>query len=194
MTTNGITMVVCSIPQRTEMLHRALRTVTDQTLLPENIIVSYDFEGLGHAGNRNKAVEMVTTEWTAFVDDDDYLLPHHLQTLYDTALTTGADLVYPWHIILDRDGNQIPDILHHPDVFEEDRLRRNNYIPVTLLVKTAALRAVGGFPTPGPGEMWRNCEDFGCWVRLLDAGYKFVHANEVTWIWNHWGGNTSGHV
>lgn len=187
-------MVVCTIPQRTEMLHRALRTVTAQTLLPENIIVSYDHEGLGHAGNRNKALEMVTTEWTAFLDDDDELLPHHLEHLLQVAEETDAALVYPWHVILDHDGNPIPDILHHSLTFDPVELRKNNYIPVTVLAHTSALRVVGGFPTPGPGEMWRNCEDHGCWIRLLDAGYKFVHTNEVTWLWHHHGGNTSGHV
>lgn len=189
---SDITVVICTIDGRTELLQRALRTVTTQTLSPETIVVSYDHDRLGHAGNRNKAMEKVTTEWVAFLDDDDELLPHHLETLYWVAIETEADLVYPWHQIMDIDGNPVPDILHHWPEFNPEELRLNNYIPVTVLVRAEAVRSVGGFPLSGPGLPWWKCEDWGCWRKMLDAGYRFVHTPEVTWLWHHWGGNTSG--
>jgi hypothetical protein len=138
----------------------------------------------------------------AFLDDDDELDVNHIRTLMDHAESTGADLVFPWHRIL-RYGTPADDLLGASGMADEDiipQLASRNFIPVTVLVRRSALEAVGGFPEVN-SEEWPHpdCEDWGCWRRLADAGFTFSHVNEVTWTWHHWGhgtpgapGNTSG--
>jgi hypothetical protein len=65
-----------------------------------------------------------------------------------------------------------------------------NYIPITVLVRTYLLHNAGGFQSRGNPD--NPCEDWGMWLKLLDEGAKFVHHSGRTWewIWHH--GNTSG--
>jgi hypothetical protein len=131
----------------------------------------------------------------AFLDDDDEMLPHHLEHLLAVQATTGADVVYPWHRIIGPDGvTPLPDLLGAQGVeFDSVALDERNFIPVTLLVRRSLLEEVDGFPIP-LSERWphKDCEDWGCWRSLRDAGARFVHTPEVTWVWHHHGDNTSG--
>jgi GT2 family glycosyltransferase len=199
----SVCVAIPSIPPRKQQLARAVTTVLAQTHPIDQLSVSIDHDRLGAAGNRNRAAFAASTEWVAFLDDDDEMDPTHIATLVRHAEATGADLVFPWHRIKKNDVEIGKDILPHRGISDEDipkELRKANFIPVTVLVRTAALVAVGGFPTPGSQE-WphADCEDWGCWLRLLDAGFKISHIPEVTWTWHHWGwgkpgqeGNTSG--
>ena len=194
-------VVVCipTIPTRGDMLMRAIASVEAQTEPFARWWIHTDIDGLGAAGNRNacwrQAVEMFPdVEWIAFLDDDDELLPHHLAHCLDVAEQTGADLVYPWHRIVGKYGETKPDLLGgQGDPFDPKRLDECNFIPVTIIVRRTMLEAVGGFPEPNTPE-WPHpdCEDWGCWLRLRDAGAKFAHTPTVCWIWNHHGRNTSG--
>lgn len=199
----SVCVAIPSIPPRKERLAQALTSVISQTHTVDQISVSVDNERLGAAGNRNRAWMAAETEWVAFLDDDDTMDPHHIQTLLAHAEKTGADLVFPWHRIM-RNGQLLDkEVIPHRGIKDEliaETLGPANFIPVTVLVRTSMLAAVGGFPTPGTTE-WphADCEDWGCWKRLVAAGAKFSHINEVTWTWNHWGwgkpnepGNTSG--
>jgi Glycosyl transferase family 2 len=42
----------------------------------------------------NRAVELCSGEWIAALDDDDEMLPHHMETLLELALRTRAEFVY----------------------------------------------------------------------------------------------------
>jgi glycosyltransferase involved in cell wall biosynthesis len=192
MSPEDVTVVICTIPVRPVMLARAISSVLNQTVKPGGIIVRYDHERGGHADNRNKAMEQVNTEWIAFLDDDDEWDHHHLEALIASANESGADLVYPWHRIIDPYGNAVDDLFHGRGLpFDEEALRRANFIPVTVLVRTEVIREAQ-FPTPAPYESYWKAEDFGCWVRMLNNGAKFYHHPEVTWTWHHHGNNTSG--
>jgi glycosyltransferase involved in cell wall biosynthesis len=184
-----VAAVIPSIPPRAGKLLEALASVANQTRPVDQISVAIDHERQGAAATRNRAFAAVDCEWTAFLDDDDLWRPQHVERLLSTAVNCHADLVYPW---FDVDGGSDP--LGREGVpFDPDALRLNNYIPVTLLVRTAALRDVGGFPVPG-SEAWPHgdCEDWAAWLQLLNAGATFVHLPERTWIWRWDGRNTSG--
>ncbi len=194
--TANVTVVIPTTPHRPRsFLVRAMRSVLDQTTLPAAVLVTLDREGLGPGPTRQRGLEVAATEYVAFLDDDDELLPRHLAACLRVAVETGADLVYP---TCERVGPIRVEVdpfgaLGHP--FDPARLQAGNYIPVTVLARTEALRAAGGFSAAelAPRTGANPCEDWGLWLRLLDAGGTFAPAHEVTWRYHVHGGNYAGH-
>jgi glycosyltransferase involved in cell wall biosynthesis len=199
-----VLVVMPSLPARYEMRQRALASITDEDV-SYKYVVQYDNNGRGPAVCRNNGIKAATlmgytSEWIAFLDDDDMFKPGHLTKCVLHAEATGADVVYPWFDLV-RLGKPRNDwaflLVEGKDAFGQefnaDALRKNNYIPVTALVRRSMFEKVGGFPVPG-SEEWPHVqnEDWGLWLRLLDAGAKFSHLPERTWTWDHHGKNTSG--
>lgn len=200
----SVCVAVPSIPTRTEQLNRALASVMAQDYPIDQVSVSIDHERMGAGPNRNRAAFAADTEWVAFLDDDDEMDPNHIRTCVEHAEETGADLVFPWHRVV-RYGQPHRDLLGHRGIEDDkivEKLEKHNFIPVTVLVRTELLKSVGGFPDTNTEEWpFDYAEDWGCWKRLMKAGAKFSHVNEITWTWYHWGygkpgepGNTSGQV
>lgn len=180
---DGVTAVIPSIPPRTgTYLHRALDSVLQQDRPVDAISVSVDHERLGSARNRTRALSGVGTQWTALLDDDDEWNPDHVRLLLDHARATGADLVYPWFTV---PSGFDPWPHREGQPFDEARLRTENYIPITVLVRTELLWDAGGFTPKDPDNPQSLCDDWGTWERLLAAGARFEHLNRRTWLW-HW--------
>jgi glycosyltransferase involved in cell wall biosynthesis len=179
----NVTVVIPTIDDHHEQLDRALASVQTQSLPPDEIELEFDRLRTGAAATRNRALERVTTEYVAFLDDDDELKPNHLRACVRFARLTGVDLVYPWF-----DGEDGIGMFGVP--FDPVLLRRRNYIPVTVLVRTELVRKVGGF-VDHPDDNGDPCEDWGLWLALLDAGAVFGHLPQRTWIW-HKGAGTRG--
>lgn len=178
-----ITLVIPTIPPRQDLLQRALTSVMQQTVKPSFVSVAYDVRHLGAAETRNRALSGVTTEWVAFLDDDDWLLPNHVETLW-AATQSGADAYYPGCTVVDGLGNEIPRQEEWGRFgldFDADLLRQKSYIPVTSLVRTELVHEVGGFSYPAEAAY----EDWGLYLKLLDAGATFEHVPRVTWVWEH---------
>jgi glycosyltransferase involved in cell wall biosynthesis len=184
-----VTVLIPTIPPREVMLQRALASVRVQTRQPDDVVVWVDRDGVGAAGARNAALGFVDSDFVALLDDDDEFLPHHLADLLATQEVTDADMVFPEYADgipglftgwLDRDFDETSAAV----------LRQRNFIPITCLVRTSALRAVGGFVSV-PGHATAE-DDWGTWCRLLEGGYKFVHHPGVTWRWNTHYRHTSG--
>jgi len=170
------------------MLSRALSSVMSQTVAVAAVAVAVDSTHDGAAVTRNRALETVQTEWTAFLDSDDVWYPRHVQSLLETARSTAADVVYPWFDV-PRGWDPWPEREGQP--FDADLIRgAQNYIPITVLAKTQLLRHVGGFQHRGDPS--NPCEDWGMWIKCLNEGAKFVHHSGRTWCWNWHDGNTSG--
>lgn len=201
-----ITVCIPTIPGREDRLCRALESVRRQSLQPAHIVVQRDDVGTGAARTRQRAVDRATnTTWLAFLDDDDLLDECHLEMLYEQAAETGADLVYPWFRIVDSKGRdttyrdplrvngESPYGRGFDEIARNHLLTKGNFIPVTVLVRRQAIIDVGGFPVPGtPDWPYRDCEDWGLWIRLLEAGAEFRHLSMKTWTWTWDGRNTSG--
>jgi hypothetical protein len=173
------------------VMDRALTSVRNQTRPVDAISIAVDMTHAGAAATRNEALAGVTTEYTAFLDSDDTWRPHHIEALLTAAQKTEADLVYPEFNIVPVGQNPWPEREGQP--FDEHYLREiNNYIPVTILVRTELIHKSGGFIPKGPPE--NPCDDHGAWISLLDHGAKFVHVNQRTWNWGwNWGSpNTNG--
>jgi hypothetical protein len=205
----NVTVAIPSIPGREQLLARALESVAAQTTAPRRILVHTDTERHGAAWTRNRLLRQVRTGWVAWLDDDDELLPNHLEVLIRGANDSQADLVYSYPEIIgvpdplavcDDDGNVVTepiDIQFGPR--QEQWLReRGNFVPVCYLVRTALLKQVGGFPEPHSvpvpaGNNSGGCEDSLALLKLLDAGARFHHVLGVrTWRYHVWGGNVGG--
>lgn len=185
-----IAVAIPSIPPRADRLGRAVRSVLNQTLPPDEIAVAVDTGREGAAATRNRAWQSTTAEWVAFVDDDDELLPKHLEVCWQAAVEHDADFVYPWFEVVDGGVDPFPDHFGKPWDPAEPR-----QTTITGLWRRTALEQVGGFPPPGDdvdADGNRIGEDYTAVLRLNDLGGRIVHVAERTWLWSHHEGNTSG--
>lgn len=198
--TDHITVLISHIPIREEERDRAVASIYAQTRRPDTVHLRTDLDHEGSAATRNHALKSIMeyeeTDWVAFLDDDDEFLPHHLDELLRCAIAHEADVVYPGcHVV---GGHDPHDRFGQP--FDADLLRQQSYIPVTSLVRMSKIEEL--FKVHGEA-FWRppgsDYDDWGFYLRLLDAGAKFVHHPVKTWLWHHWGygmpgrpGNTSG--
>ena len=186
-----ITLVIPTIPPRAHLLQRLIRSVEAQTMLPEAIQLAMDVDREGSAATRNRALDEVTTEWVTFADDDDELMPHHIQTLWEAQQETGADVVYSGYQVI---GGTDPRPDRKGKPFDADELRRGSYITIHSLVRTRLAQAARFDYDPGSGM-----DDHCFYLRLLGMGASFHHVPVETYKWYHWMnaetgqmGNTSG--
>lgn len=174
----SITVVIPTIHGRETQLRRAIDSVWAQTM-PAALQVILDENRDGAAATRNRALEHVQTEWVAFLDDDDEFFPNHLRACSRYARLTGVDVVYPGYEVVDGED---PIGCFGLD-FDPSLLRRRNFVPVTTLCRTEAVKAAGGFQDH-PDENGDPCEDWGLWLAMLERGAKFGHVPQVTWRWH----------
>lgn len=175
---SGVTVVVPYHPARVKngMLARAVASINRQTL-PHELITIEDTERQGAAATRQRGLDQVTTEWTAFLDSDDELDPTHLAQLLTCATETGADYVYPWFRVV---GGRDPFPMFFGKPWDDDHPHSTT---ITILVRTGLARLVGFH---GQGEDFRFTK--GC----VTAGARIVHHPERTWTWHHGPQNSSG--
>lgn len=180
----SVAVAIPSIPLRGRLLSRAVASVLAQTFPVEQISVAVDHHRQGAGATRNRAKNAVTSEWTCFLDDDDELLPHHVRHLVDVAIDTGADVVFPWFRVA---GGTDPFPGNRGLEWSADT---PHIFPITVLGRTEVLQSIDfEDPRPGPGVAG---EDWTFWKAIGSAGAKIVHTPEITWIWHHDSGNTSG--
>lgn len=188
-----ITVVIPHIPTRSFELTRAVASVEAQTLMPDSYVIAVDNGREGAAATRNRALYQVSTRWVAFLDDDDEFLPNHLEMLLQAALHSGASVVYSGCRVYDGQNALIPlreEWGRFGCPFDGELLKRKAYLPVTSLVHAnLAKQALFGPPAHDPTS---DYDDWGFYLRMLALGAGFLHVPEVTWIWHHHGGNTSG--
>lgn len=184
--TSGVTAVIpCHTPRLVDgSLHRAVASVLDQTLPVDAITIALDASGDGAAATRQRALDMVDTQWVAFLDADDHWHPNHVATLHELAMTSGADYTYSWF-----SGNQpFPAATHRGRAMNPDQ---SHHTTMTVMVRTTLAQQVGfaNHPHATPAE---SAEDWWFLLRCIQAGAQFAGTPEVTWHYTADGGNTSG--
>lgn len=183
----GITVLVAAHPERLEngLAVEAFASIARQTLQPDTIIVVNDLERAGAGRTRQKLLQMVETEWLAWCDSDDLLLPTHLEKLWNHAQETGAVFVNSWFYApndpLGHYGKPLdPCNMHHTTI--------------TFLARTDLSQEVG---FPESQEDWPvSNEDlafiFGFGALCCERGLKMEHLPARTWQWRQEGQNVSG--
>lgn len=185
-----VTVAIPSIPVRSAMLRQAVTSAATQTAPAAAISVAVDVRREGAALTRQRALEAVRTPWTAFLDDDDVMLPGHLERLTACARETGADYVFSWFNVL---GGTDPFPQHFGKPWSNAEPRQTT---ITVLVRTDLAKAVGFKPVNEErprlvaGQRWG--EDYEFTLGCMAAGARIVHLPERTWVWRHHGRNTSG--
>ena len=143
-------------------------------------------QGLGIA--RQASVAHSAGEYVAFLDHDDRWLPTKLERqLAAASAKPAADLVFSNYLLIDAAGREIGCMSDRDDLGAIDvdgtqahieLLRRGCFITLsTVLARTEAVRAVGGFNTG-----YRYVEDYDLWLRLARL-YRFRCVDEALAEW-----------
>lgn len=171
-----ITVITPSLPSRHRLLAEATFSVFEQTR-PVCHVVRVDNDGVGPAAIRNALLQCVSTEWVAFLDDDDLLDPDHLETLASADLD-NLDVVIP-HC---RFSDQTIPAKYCNRPYDRDALRQHGIFPITVLARRAAILDAGGF-----GD--ERYEDWALWNRMADNGCRFEVIPRITWTYRLGHGN-----
>lgn len=190
-----ITVVTPTIPPREFMLREAIASVAAQTM-PCDLIIQLDAEHQGAPMTRDRGLRAVVTPWVAFLDDDDLLMPHHLERLIVHALATDADYVFSWFETLPNGLDPFPSSSHYEAPWDPENPRQTT---ITTLVRTELAQEVGFLgDRTDTGDGMTAGEDWAFTLGCNRLG-KISHLVEKTWYWRHWGvgqpdrpGNTSG--
>ncbi|GAA1281624.1 glycosyltransferase family 2 protein [Saccharothrix xinjiangensis] len=175
------------------MTQRAIGSVWAQTLPAAELHVPVDPGGGGAWTTRDRGLQAVRAEWTAFLDSDDEFMPHHLETLARCAQETGADYVYSYYQVRNGFGHEIAadPLGHFGRVFDPaDPIQTT----ITTLVRTELAQEAGFHAPPADARVGgqRYGEDYQFTLACVALGAQVVHVPQRTWWWNHHGRNTSG--
>jgi len=190
-----VTVCTATIPTRVELLQRAIQSVTNQTLKVKEHSIKIDLDKLGQPAVLDQIIEQATTKYVAILDDDDELLPNHIELLYKKIIETNADLVFP-HFKY----SNISDA-GHLEKFRGLPWDNNNphQVPVTWIAKREAILDVGGFSGDFDvlsyevdNEGNRIGNDFNLVKKLAKANKHITNISEITWIYHVGHGSTLG--
>jgi glycosyltransferase involved in cell wall biosynthesis len=141
---------------------------------PRLRIVTTPAGGLSRA--RNIALAHVRTPFMSHLDADDLWEPDYLEHILPCFDDPQVGLAYPnmrTFGLRGSEGPYIRDPARHPvDRFPE--LGRHNPVPVVYTVRTAALRAIGGYP-----EFLWGAQDWWVSLNLAAAGWRFAYVDRM---------------
>lgn len=170
----GLTLVTVTQPKRRNLLLEMMATVAEQTVLPDAHVIVWD-HGDGFEASINRAVGMVETDYYCLVDDDDLLMPDHVETL---KANLSADIVWTWVEVRGRDWN--PNSGYVPGL-----LQKHNYIPSNHAFRTELFCELGGY------RKVASWADHDLLKRAEQVGATFLNVPKVTWVYRFHGGNMS---
>lgn len=182
-----VTICTATISTRTELLKRAIASVQNQTVQPQKHLIKLDDKRDGHTAMLDAMIAEASTKYIAILDDDDELLPRHIEAIYGAIEETGADLVYPWFKY-----SNLPDG-GHLEMFAYKPWSNSNVhqVPITWIAKREALLEVGGFSKDFDVNSYevdnqgnRIGQDFVMIKKLVEAGKVIYHHPELTWIYH----------
>ena len=182
-----VTVITAVIPPRAAFLQRSITSVAEQIRRPDAHIVQVDHHRAGGPATLDAAIAAGSTDLVAILDDDDELLPRHLEVCVGAMEATGADLVYPWFRYSSTgDGGHLERWRGVPWV-----QGRPHQVPITWVARRDAVLDAGGFSGGFDPRSYDVDEqgnrigyDFHLIRKLDAAGADIRHVDEVTWIYH----------
>lgn len=128
---------------------------------------------------RNAGLAQVTTEWVVFLDADDALDPDYFERVKPTADVMATQIKY-------RHSYQpmMPKVWQHENIrgklhagyCSADCLIDGNWVHIGAIVRTDAVRSIGGF------KEYPVYEDWALFLELQQAGYTFDRAMDSVYL------------
>ncbi len=202
-----LSQAACIIPThgRPGHLSRALDSVLQQSLPPAEIIVVDDLDDAptaaivqatvlrtgiplrrilnrsspGASGSRNAGAAASSTEFIAFLDDDDVWRPEHLAFAAAELDRTGADAAISGICRIKHDGT-IQNIVMPPRTAIQERLFDKNFgmTGSNVVIRRAAFDRIGGFDPALP-----VFNDWDFLIRMVSAGTEYCVVKDLTVEW-----------
>lgn len=161
-----VTVVTASIPDRHDMLLECMESVRRQTYKVAEHRIGIDTRGEGQKACchiRNDLGSTARTRFLIFLDDDDLLLPDHVESLV-SSWDDGYGMIYSF---CDR----------WKQAYDPGKLKRGNYIPVCAgMMEVSAFKEVKGYPDD-PGMA-----DHKVWLQLQERNPNFGCVERVTYV------------
>lgn len=142
--------------------------------------VEIGHENIGVCRARNHCLTKGQAEYVLFLDGDDHLDPLFLEKAWRRARIAQADVVYPKMAIFSEFGSVAHGSVQQGD-FSASRLFRDNYIPVTSLMKRDCVSEAGGFDD----NLRSGFADWELWIRLALLGKVFIFESEAVLYYRH---------
>ncbi len=145
-----------------------------------------DKENGGQGSARNAGVAASTSEYICFLDQDDFYLPNHIETLVSSIPPDDRLFGYIYADLYEADGDGnvirtgvIKDHAQHPKRSIFDLLRYDMFVlPSATLVSRKAFEAVGGFDSQFMGY-----EDDDLFLRIFRKGYSNHFVDKAVTVW-----------
>ena len=138
---------------------------------------------------RNIALDLATGEWIQFLDADDYLEPHKIETqLREADDGRNADLLYsPVWIETCRDGHSSRELSITDPYANVDLQWIRWQIPQTggALWRRNALNQIGGWNPDQP-----CCQEHELYLRARQGGFRFVYTPTPGAVYRIWSEDT----
>lgn len=157
----SVTVITPTLPGRESLLDQCRASVAAQTVAC-NHRVEADLGRVGPAAIRNRLARAASTDWVLPLDDDDLLDPDCVERL--VTASDGADVIYPWCRMEGRTDGWVPNKLFNPV-----GLSRQNFIPVTALIRRDAFEMLAGYRQVQmeDWDLWRRSQQHGLTIRCL---------------------------
>lgn len=142
-------------------------------------------QNYGISGNTNKALELVTGEYTALFDHDDVLELNALYEIVNHLQDTKYDIIYTDEDKLNNETQCYEDPNIKSD-YNEDLLLSHNYITHFFVVRTDIIQSVGGFNSEYDGA-----QDYDVILKCVEKTNLIYHIPKVLYHWRMHEGSTA---
>lgn len=166
-------------------LSRCFDSICKQTRGPDQIAVAIDYERVGAAKTKQRALEMLRTQYVSVFDSDDLMKPHHLQIIEKAIVETDADMVYPWFETDPPNQDPFP-YSFYASPWDPDHPRHTTTV---ITARREMMLKVGYSAAP---EGIYEDDDWRMTQGLIGAGASVFHIKDRSWIWRHHPGMTTG--
>jgi len=158
----------CSTNRETIELLRSIRH--------PNIKIQFSGKNRGICGASNTAMEMMTGEYVALMDNDDVITPDALYEVLKAINATDSDLIYSDEDKIDSSGVRSKPFFK-PD-WSPELLRSQNYICHLAVIKKSMVEMVDGFE-----EGTEGAQDHDLFLKITEKTNHIHHISKVLYSW-----------